>query len=57
MIKVPLKKNIQVKGTPDIQPIGNNKNKFSAYDIILGSVEIDTEQIPVYLFINKRRFG
>jgi hypothetical protein len=49
MIKVPLKKNVQSSAKPEPQLSKGDKNKFSAYDIILGSVEIDTEQIPTYL--------
>ena len=50
MIKVPLKKNTPVvvkKGIPKTV----NGVQISAYDIILGNVEIDTEQIPAYLDI------
>lgn len=48
MMKVPLKKNVPTN-VKDEAPKLLNGVKLSAYDIILGNVEIDTEQIPVYL--------
>ena len=47
MIKVPLKKTAPVSAKQQIQTTINGK-QINAYDIILGSVEIDTEQIPIY---------
>lgn len=49
MIKVPLKKNdvSPVKSGP--APTDAAGAEVSPYDIILGTVEIDTEKIPVYM--------
>ena len=49
MIKVPLKKNAQTQVKNEPPKIKGSK--ISAYDIILGNVEIDTDQIPTYVVI------
>lgn len=45
-MKVPLKKNIVVKENPIAAAV---KARVSAYDIILGKVEVRTELIPSYM--------
>lgn len=45
-MKVPLKKNPVQKDNPIAQAV---KSRVSAYDIILGKVEIRTELIPTYM--------
>ena len=47
-MKVPLKKNPVQKDTQVVQTV---KSRVSAYDIILGKVEIRTELIPTYITI------
>ena len=47
-MKVPLKKNPAQKDTQVVQTV---KSRVSAYDIILGKVEIRTELIPTYITI------
>lgn len=49
MIKVPLKKNTPVAVKAEPSPTDANGAEISPYDIILGTVEIDTDKIPVYL--------
>ena len=49
MIKVPLKKNSGANLKPEPQVLMGPKGRINAYDIILGSVEIDTDQIPSYM--------
>jgi hypothetical protein len=49
MIKVPLKKNTPVTVRADPMPTDALGAEVSPYDIILGTVEIDTEKIPVYM--------
>ena len=49
MIKVPLKNNSPKKNKTSAPNLIGPKGKINAYDIILGSVEIDTDQIPAYL--------
>lgn len=49
MIKVPLKKNTPVPVRADPSPTDASGAEVSPYDIILGTVEIDTEKIPQYM--------
>lgn len=49
MIKVPLKKNAPVAAKTEPSPTDAGGAEVSPYDIILGTVEIDTEKIPVYM--------
>ena len=52
MIKVPLKKNTPVSARADPTLTDASGADVSPYDIILGTVEIDTERIPIYMFPN-----
>lgn len=54
MIKVPLKKNSQVNVRAEPGPTDITGADISPYDIILGTVEIDTEKIPLYMWPNQR---
>ena len=49
MIKVPLKKNTPVTVKTDPTLTDANGAEVSPYDIILGTVEIDTDKIPLYM--------
>ena len=57
MIKVPLKKNTPVTVKAEPAPTDATGAEISPYDIILGTVEIDTEKIPVYMWANQNRAG
>ncbi len=49
MIKVPLKKNDLPQAKTGPAPTDASGAEVSPYDIILGTVEIDTEKIPLYM--------
>ncbi len=49
MRKGPPKKNTPVPGRADPSPTDASGAAVSPYDIILGTVEIDTEKIPQYM--------
>ena len=49
MIKVPLKKTAYSAPKAEVPVLMGPKGRINAYDIILGSVEIDTDQIPAYV--------